>query len=163
MWWPPQCENCNDAMMETEKNASRTTICSVSCSAQNRRSGDLRRPACRRPTSPDDAAPLTSLALRRRKSSPRRGRRFGQLITGNLRRSDSTPIPWLYLHGDNGTYKSTLLCATCLELIRLGKRVKYLLWPEAIDELRGLNSDAATETVSSFVKRLVEVPHLGDR
>jgi hypothetical protein len=31
--------------------------------------------------------------------------------------------------------------------------VKYLLWPEAIDELRGLNSDAATETVSSFVKK----------
>jgi DNA replication protein DnaC len=82
------------------------------------------------------------------------------LVSGSLVDGRGMPIPWVYLYGPNGTHKSTLACCSALELMRLGKRVKYILWPEALDDLRGLNRDDASESVSQFIRRLVEVPHL---
>ncbi|HXG59178.1 MAG TPA: ATP-binding protein [Thermoanaerobaculia bacterium] len=160
LWWPPQCEACNEALAEEERErearrARMREMERANLAHQRLMASGLPAPYLngRRGPLDLDAGPDTDGYRAARMA-------FARLITGQLRDERSLPIPWIYLHGPNGTHKSTLLCCTVLELIHLGKRAKYLLWPEALDELRALHRDDAAETVSEYVKRLVEVPHL---
>lgn len=77
-----------------------------------------------------------------------------KLLNGNL------SAPWVYLCGDNGTYKSTLACVTLMYVLTAGREGSYKLWPDALDELRALNRDDAPEAVSHYVKRVAGIPHL---
>lgn len=87
--------------------------------------------------------------------SYRKARRTcNELLTGKL------PAPWVYLCGDNGTFKSTIACCTLLMALKAGLPGKYILWPDALDELRSLNRDDAPESVSRYVNRLASMPRL---
>lgn len=160
MWWPRQCEACNADMVErdalVEKELERRRVRDAAELEQHQLEESGLPPIYRRRKrgmSDLDAGPNTD--------GYRAARRVcANLVTGNLVDGNGTPIPWVYLYGPNGTHKSTLACCTALELMRLGKRVRYILWPEALDDLRGLNRDDASESVSQFIRRLVEVPHL---
>jgi DNA replication protein DnaC len=71
-----------------------------------------------------------------------------------------TAKPWVYLHGANGTYKSTLACVTLAQEIHLGGHGAYLLWPDAIEELRSLNRPGAEDAVFDYVERYYLTPRL---
>lgn len=76
------------------------------------------------------------------------------LITGQL------SAPWIFLCGENGTFKSTLACCALLMGLQAGLVGRYEFWPNTLNELRGLNRDDAPEPVARYIDRLVRVPRL---
>lgn len=154
VWLPAACAECltfneaEQARIDGEKTAA------AARAAEERRITDLRATGLPEPyvvgkrgeesllPGPDSASYRTARAV------------CSKLLTGQL------PAPWVYLCGDNGTNKSTLACVTLLKALQAGLPGRYLLWPDALDELRSLNRDDAKESVSSYVDRLVKVPRL---
>lgn len=50
---------------------------------------------------------------------------------------------WLFLGGAVGSGKTHLCTAACGELLRAGRAVRYMLWPEEVRELKACVNDAA--------------------
>lgn len=77
-----------------------------------------------------------------------------KLLTGQL------DAPWVYLCGENGTFKSTVACVALQMAIQAGLEGRYEFWPNTLNELRALNRDDAPESVARYIDRLVAVPRI---
>lgn len=69
---------------------------------------------------------------------------------------------WLFLGGAVGSGKTHLCTAACRELLRAGRAVRYMLWPEEVRALKGCVNDA--EAFERLIRPLerVDVLYIDD-
>ena len=74
----------------------------------------------------------------------------------------ANPTGWFYIGGQSGIGKSHLCTAICREFLLAGREVKYMLWRDEINQLKGVFADVDAHNKLMDTYKRVEVLYIDD-
>lgn len=74
----------------------------------------------------------------------------------------ANPAGWFYIGGQSGIGKSHLCTAICREFLLVGREVKYMLWRDEVNQLKGVFADVDAHNKLMDTYKRVEVLYIDD-
>lgn len=74
----------------------------------------------------------------------------------------ANPAGWFYIGGQSGIGKSHLCTAICREFLLAGREVKYMLWRDEVNQLKGVFADVDAHNKLMDTYKRVEVLYIDD-